>query len=293
VFASQGLWKGAAFIVASELMFASMGAGVKLASQTLPNEVIVFLRNAIGLGILLPWLLQAGLGGIATRVAHLHLLRALAGVSAMYCFFYALAHLPLADGMLLKMTAPIFMPLIAWLWLRESATALAIAAVPVGFLGVGLVLKPDGAVQTAALIGLLGGLLAALAKVTVRRLTRSEPTARIVFYFAVLATLVSAVPMAWAWRTPNAEEWVVLGLIGLGGTLGQILLTRGYAAAPAARVSPFTYFSVVFAAVYGYLFWGETLDIFFVAGAALIAAAGLLALVGRRSVKPAVMAAGE
>jgi drug/metabolite transporter (DMT)-like permease len=279
--------------MASELMFASMGAGVKLASETLPNEVIVFLRNLIGMGILLPWLLHAGPGGIATRVFHLHLLRAVMGVSAMYCFFYALAHLALADGMLLKMTAPIFMPLIAWLWLRESASALAVLAVPLGFAGVALVLKPDGAVHAAALIGLLGGLLAAVAKVTVRRLTRSEPTARIVLYFAILATAVSAVPLLWAWRAPTPQEWLILGLIGLAGTLGQILLTLGYASAPAARVSPFTYFSVVFAALYGYVFWGETLDLWFVLGAGLIAVAGLLAISGRAQARRAALATEE
>ena len=64
-------------------------------------------------------------------------------------------------------------------------------------------------------------------------------------------------------------------------TSGQFLLTRGYAAASAAQVAPFTYFSVVFAAVYGYLFWEETLTAQFVAGALLVAVAGVMALRGR------------
>jgi drug/metabolite transporter (DMT)-like permease len=68
--------------------------------------------------------------------------------------------------------------------------------------------------------------------------------------------------------------------MGAMGTAGQLLLTRGYGVAPAAQVSPFTYFSVVFGAVYGYLFWGETLDWLFVAGASLIAFAGVMAVRG-------------
>lgn len=276
--------RGAAFIVASELMFASMGATVKAAALSgMPNELLVFLRNLVGLLLIFPLLLhRGGPANLRTRVPHLHLLRATMGVAAMYCFFYALSHLALADGMLLKMTAPIFMPIIAWLWLDERATPLAMVAVPLGFLGVALVLRPGADFNWVALIGLAGGALAAVAKVTVRRLSRTEPTTRIVFYFAVLGTLVSALPVTWAWQVPTLEQWTMVIGIGLLGTLGQILLTQGYAAATPARVGPFTYFSVVFGATYGYLFWGERLDWHFVAGALLIALAGMMALHGRR-----------
>ena len=280
---------GATLIVASELLFASMGAAVKLAAATLNNEMIVFMRNAVGLGLLVPLLLHNGtLGSLATRVPHLHLLRAAAGVAAMYCFFHALGHLQLADGMLLKMTAPLFIPMIAFLWLRELPGWLLILAVPVGFAGVLLVLDPGGEFKPAALIGLLGGMLAALAKVTVRRLTRTEPATRIVFYFSVLAMLISTLPLLWSWRTPTTDELGLLILVGATGTAGQFLLTRGYAAATAAQVAPFTYFSVIFAAIYGYLFWREVLSAQFLAGALLIAAAGIMALHRRATpVRPA------
>jgi drug/metabolite transporter (DMT)-like permease len=278
------LLRGALFIVASELMFASMGATVKAAALSgMPNEMLVFLRNLVGMLLIFPLLLhRGGPANLRTRVPHLHLLRATMGVAAMYCFFYALTHLALADGMLLKMTAPIFMPIIAWLWLNERATPLAMVAVALGFLGVALVLRPGGEFNWAALVGLAGGAFSAVAKVTVRRLSRTEPTARIVFYFALLGTFVSALPLAWGWQAPTPAQWPMVIAIGLLGTLGQILLTQGYAAATPARVGPFTYFSVVFGAAYGYLFWDERLEWYFVAGALLIAFAGMLALHGKR-----------
>jgi drug/metabolite transporter (DMT)-like permease len=284
----QNVVIGAALIVASELLFASMGAAIKLASATLNNEMIVFLRNAVGMSLLLPIVLRYGANAtLATRVPHLHLLRASAGVAAMYCFYHALSELGLAEGMLLKMTAPVFIPIIAFLWLREVPGRLLIVAVPVGFAGVLLVLDPRAEINPAALVGLLGGLLAALAKVTVRRLSRTEPATRVVFYFAVLAMLISSLPLVWAWRTPSLGELGLLILIGTAGTAGQFLLTRGYAAASAAQVAPFTYFSVLFAAGYGYLFWGELLSGQFVGGALLIAAAGVMALRRRRAVAAA------
>ena len=275
----QNVVLGASLILISELMFASMGASVKAISVELPNEMSVFMRNAIGLLFLSVWLFRHGPGQLKTRILHVHLLRASIGLSAMYCFFYALAQLPLAQGLLLKMTAPLFMPLIAYLWLKEQAPRLALLALPLGFAGVILVLEPGAAdFEWAALIGLAGGLLAAIAKVTVRRLGKTEPTYRVVFYFSLIATLISAVPLTWAWQTPEPRTWGLLIFMGAAGTLGQLLLTRGYAIANASQVAPFTYFSVLYGAAFGYLFWDEVLDIGFISGAVLIAIAGLLAI---------------
>ncbi len=285
----QNLPLGALLILLSELMFASMGATVKSVTAELPSEMAVFMRNLFGLMVLLPLLWRGGIDGLKTQITGLHLLRALAGVAAMYCFFYALSHLPLAEGMLLKMTAPLFMPLIAWQWLQEPLRRRVLLAIGFGFLGVVLVLNPHGGVNEVAGVGLLGGLLAALAMVTVRRLGRTESSLRVVFYFTFFSTLISSVPMLWSWQTPNQLQWILLFLIGALGTLGQLLLTRGYSIAAASNVSPFTYFSVIFGAIYGYLFWNETLNILFVAGALMIALAGVLALSSSHSQSAALI----
>jgi drug/metabolite transporter (DMT)-like permease len=274
----QNLLLGALLILLSELFFASMGATVKAVTAGLSSEMTVFMRNLFGLIILLPLVWRSGIGHLRTSAIHLHFLRAFAGVSAMYCFFYALANLPLAEGMLLKMTAPLFMPLIAWYWMSEPVQRVVLLAIGFGFLGVVLILNPRGEFNQVALIGLMGGLFASLAKVTVRRLGHSEPSVRVVFYFSTFSMLISLTPALWNWQTPTPAQWGLLILIGLLGTLGQLLLTRGYAIAAAASVSPFTYFSVVFGAVYGYLFWHEALSLQFIAGALIIALSGMLTL---------------
>lgn len=275
----QNLLQGALLILLSELAFASMGATVKAASASLPNEMLVFMRNLFGVALVLPLVWHGGGRTLlCTDNLGLHLLRAGSGLSAMYCFFYALGHLPLAEGMLLKMTTPLFIPLIAIAWLGERAAPLALWGLPIGFIGVLLVLAPDGEFNRVALIGLLGGALAALAKVSVRRLSHSEPTLRVVFYFALFGALASSVPLLWAWQSPSGSQWLLLLLLGVFGTTGQLLLTRGYAVATSGDVAPFTYFSVLFGTAYGYLLWGEIPRGHFVLGALLIAGAGLLAL---------------
>jgi drug/metabolite transporter (DMT)-like permease len=282
MYTQNALTLGAAFIVVGELCFATMGVGIRFVSAELPNEMIVFARNLVGLSLVAPWLLRRGVGNVATSIPALHLLRALAGVAAMYCFFYAIANLPLAEAMLLKLTAPVFMPLIAMLWLHERVTALLWLALGIGFCGVIVILDPNlaagsAAVSPVALVGLLGGILAALAKVTVRRLSRSEPPTRIVFYFALIAGTVSAVPLLWAWQTPSAMAMLWLLGIAVAATFGQLALTRGLSMAPASRMGAFGYFAVVFGAAYGALIWGEAVTWSLVAGSVLIAVAGLLA----------------
>lgn len=194
----QRLFQGAVLIVGAELMFACMGAAIRHVSADLNTGTVVFARNLVGLLLLAPLVSRAGIRGLATRVPHLHLLRGLAGLAAMYCFFYAIAHMPLANAMLLKLTAPLFIPLVALAWLGERFTWHVVAALMAGFVGVAFILTPDFArMAPVAMIALLGGLLAAVAKVTVRRLSATEPAARTVFYFTVTGTAVSLVPLLW------------------------------------------------------------------------------------------------
>jgi drug/metabolite transporter (DMT)-like permease len=276
--------RGALSIIAAELMFVSMGASIRGVANELPNADIVFFRNMVGVLVLLPWLLRHGGTSLRTRVPHLHLLRGVAGLSAMYCFFYAIANIPLAEAMLLKLSSPLFIPLVALVWLGESVPWRVRAALMVGFLGVALILRPDfGNVSSVAFIGLLGGLFAAVAKVTVRRLSRTEPISRIVFYFALTGTLISVVPLFWYWQMPSARAFGWLLAIGAFATLGQLLLTRGLALAPAARMGTFGFFAVVFAALFGWLFWDEVLRYTTVVGSILVILAGIGASAGRSS----------
>jgi drug/metabolite transporter (DMT)-like permease len=279
------LLSGALFIVAAELMFACMGATIRLLSADMNNGMLVFARNLVGLGLIGALAAGSGWSRLRTRVPHLHLLRGAAGLGAMYCFFYAIAHMPLANAMLLKLTAPLFMPLVALAWLGERFTWHVVAALSIGFLGVAIILVPDfSTLAPVAAIALLGGALAAVAKVTVRRLSATEPTSRIVFYFAAIGTGISLIPLTWLWQTPAQDSLLWLLVLGLFATAGQLLLTRGMACAPAARLGPFTFFSVVFGAVLGWLFWDEVLGWATLAGTLLVLTSALLVGRGQRPV---------
>lgn len=278
----QSLVIGAVFILVSEFFLASMGAIIKTLSRDLPSETIVFFRNLFGLLVLAPFLLRRGPAPLRTRVMHLHLVRAAAGLAGMYCFFYAIGHVKLADAMLLKFTVPLFIPVVAYLWLSERFHRRSVAALTLGFAGVLLILKPAGDMNWVLLIALAGSFFAAVAKTAVRRLAGTEPASRIVFYFALIGTFVSAVPVAFAWKTPTTDQWLALLSLGPLATLGQLCMTRGYAAAPASEVGLFSFSAVLYGAAYGWLFWGELWNWMSLLGAVLVGAAGAMMLRGER-----------
>ena len=271
--------RGALLMVTSALLFAAMGEAVKMASAHLSNTMVVFFRNALGLVALAPWLLTLGAKGLRTTAWREHFVRGLAGLASMYCYFYAIAELGLSEAILLNYSLPLFMPLIARAWLGEQVPARLWRALGLGFLGILLILRPGvGVFRPAALAALGAAVLAALAQVGVRRLTRTEPIARIVFYFALISTVVSAVPVLPNWTTPEGGLWIVLVAMGVLATVAQLVMTQAYAHAPAAQVGPFIYSSVVFAGLMDWWLWGRLPDLAFVAGALLVCAAGMLAL---------------
>jgi drug/metabolite transporter (DMT)-like permease len=277
----QDLRHGALFMVLSAALFAGMSAGIKAASAELPNAMVVFFRNAVGLAVLLPWLLRDGLRGLETRDLGGHVVRGLAGLAAMYCFFYAIAHLRLADAVLLNQSVPLFIPLVGSLWLGETFPRHLLGVLALGIVGILLILRPGtGLFTLASLVGLASAMLAAVAQVGIRRLTRTEPVTRIVFYFGLIGSVVSAGPAALAWRPPSPALWGVLFAIGGFATFGQLALTRAYAHAPAAHVGPFIYAGPVFAGLLDWAIWGSLPDALFVLGAALVVAAAVLMLRG-------------
>lgn len=274
---SQSLAHGATAMILSSLAFAVMGVCIQICAQTLPNGMVVFFRNLSGLVFLSPLLLSGGLAMLKTTHLRQHLVRGVAGLTSMYCFFYAIGHMPLADAILLNYTLPLFIPVVESIWLGEPFPLKLAAPLVLGFLGVVIVLQPGrGIVTAAAILGLLAGLLSAVAQTGVRQLTKTEPTVRIVIYFAMMGTSISALGLPFVWVTPAPTLWVVIVLLGLSATTGQLLMTKAYSYAPASQIGGFVYTGVIFAALLDWLRLGHTPSSRFFLGATLVMAAGAL-----------------
>lgn len=272
---------GAAYAIGSAALFASMAVLVKLTHGQLTNEQAVFIRSLVALSVIGPWLLiRHGTVGLRTHRPWDHFIRAFIGVVTMYGFFYAIRNLPLATAMLLNYSTPLYLPFISLLWLNERPGFWVYPGAAIGIAGVACVLNPgaNGWVSFPALIGALSGFGAALAMASVRRMTDTEPTTRIVFFFSLLATLMSALPLPWRWLDPSPQMWLVMIAAGLLAAFGQLALTKAYSYAPAAQIGPVIYTSVIFSALWGWAIWDDVLSGRFILGTVLIVLGSALAL---------------
>ncbi|MEP4372556.1 MAG: EamA family transporter [Alloalcanivorax venustensis] len=276
-------FKGALLLVPGEGLLAVMAAMIKHLSDTLPVEMIVFGRNLIGLAVLLPVLVASGgIRDLRTSHLRLHFIRGFTGVTAMFCFFFTIAHIPLAEAVLVKMTVPFFLPLVAWLWLKDRISGYTWAAIVLGFVGVGVILRADeGVVDPVMLVALAGAAIMSVAKVSIRRMAASEPPHRVVFYFSLFATLLSALLLLRVQQMPTGTEMLWLLAIGSVAIAGQFAMTTAYQLARPGQVGVYNYSAVVWAALLGWLFWGETLVLSTVLGTLLIIGAGIWNLKSR------------
>lgn len=264
-------------LMLSAFLFSIMGVCIRYASYTLDNYTIVFFRNFVGIFIFLPLIFNKGIGFFKTQKLWMHTWRAVVGLTAMYGFFYAIAHLKLSNAMVFTYSSPIFIPLIAWLFLKEKITLSMLIAAGLGLFGVICVAKPDsGMFNQISMIGLSASFLAAMAFVTVRALTSTEPPERIVFYFCFIGTLISAIPMFWMIRPYTVKELAFLIGAGLLANISQMFMSYAYKLAPAGQIGPVNYIAIIFAGTWGFLFWGEIPDHYSLIGFGFILVAIIL-----------------
>lgn len=258
-------------LTTSALLFSIMGICIRYASHTVDNYTIVFFRNVVGLILFLPFIFKQGIGFVKTEKLWMHTWRSIVGLAAMYGFFYAIAHLKLSNAMVFTYSSPIFIPVIAWLFLKEKITIAMLCAAVLGFIGVFFVAKPDqGLLNWISVIGIASSLLASMAFVTVRALTQTEPPERIVFYFCLIGSALSVIPMFWMWRTYHVKELFFLIGAGMLANVSQIFMSHAYRLAPAGQIAPVNYMAIIFAGVWGFLLWDEVPDLYSVIGFCII-----------------------
>ena len=280
-------------MLASAFFFALMGVCVKLLGGRIPVAEVVLARGVVSV-VLSWWLLRrAGVPPWGTRRVLL-VWRGVIGTFALLCVYQALALLPLGAATVLQYSYPTITALLAWLSLGEPIGKRVLLAVALGWLGVLLLVHPAALLPAVALgparplpplavvVALLGALSTALAYVSVRSLRHSEHPLVIVFYFPLVA-LVLCLPVVLLHPVmPSPLELLWLLGVGVFTQLGQVFLTQGLVALPAAQATAISYVQVLFAVVWGWLLFGEALDGVTLAGALLVLAATLVSQRGWR-----------
>lgn len=269
------LIKGALLLLLAEACFAGIGALVKYSSGLASEAQIVFFRNAFALLLMLPFLYTYGLRLLKTNRWYLHAFRALTGLVSMYCFFYVLGQLPLAQAMAILLLSPFIVPVIARIWLKESPSHITLIAIILGFVGVLLALPtPAAELKWVLLIALIAACLVAITKTTIRAMASTEPAVRTVFYFSLLTAIFSVIPLPFYWQPLEWQAWCAFIGMGALAAIGQLAMTQAYTLAPASDIGMWTYSSVIFAGFFGYFFWQEPVTMSWLAGVLVIFYAG-------------------
>ncbi|MEZ5568541.1 MAG: DMT family transporter [Halioglobus sp.] len=254
-------------------------AATKFASGVASTAAIVTVQYLVCTLLCLPRILRAGSGNLRCRHLGLHLLRGVAGVLGFYLFYASLQHIPLVDAMLLRQSAPLVVPLVLWIWLRETIPPAAWLPLLAGFCGIAVILRPSPeGLSLWHAGGLASAVTLAVSMVATRRLAATEPTSRILFYYVVLS-LACVTPFAIGdFAHIPALGWLAMLYIGAAIYWTLELYTRAYGMAPTALIAPINYFAVVLAAFWGWVFWRQVPDAWSLAGSVLVMGGGLLTI---------------
>ena len=275
----------------SVLLFAVMSTLVRSIGESVPLGQVVFFRSTFAILPIMVIYAWRGELGAAVRTGRPlgHVGRGLISVASMFLNFAALARLPLIDATAISFASPLITVALAALILKEPVRVYRWSAVAVGFVGVIVMLWPylnlAGLVAAGSAASTVGAACAVTAAFTnsgsviqTRRLTDSETTASIVFYFSLICALAGLVSLPFVWSPPSTAELAALIAIGVLGGLSHILLTESYRYAPASVVAPFDYVALLWAFFFGYLLFGEIPTYYVYAGAAIVAASGLFVI---------------
>jgi len=279
---------GIALKVLSALIFTMMSATLKTLTARYPVGEVVFFRSSFALMPLLAWLAWEGdlINAVRTRNVVGHFKRGFIGTGGMFLGFAAISYLPLHDAIAIGYASPLIVVILAALLLQEKVRAYRWSAVAVGFIGVLIMLSPYLKIETftggmnagptlGALCAFLGAFCSAGAMIQVRRLTATETTGAIVFYFFILASALSFCTMLFGWHRPDAVDLGLFVISGILGGIGQILVTQSYRHADTSVIAPFEYTTMIWALLFGWFVFGDLPTTTMLIGAAIVAATGV------------------
>ena len=271
--------KGILLIVIAFLCIAIMSTFGKAAAD-LPTGPLVFFQNGISLLLFAPFILRHGTKELRTTRLGLHVVRALTGLLSQALFFIAVKNIALVDAVLLANAAPLFIPIVALLWMRIAIRPAVIASLLVGFVGVIMILKPSAELlkDPAALIAISAAAFSAVALVSVNALSSTDKSNTILFYYFFISTIATLPFTFMQWQTPQGNQWMYLLGVGVFMALGQLFIILAYKHASAAQIAPFNYSVVIFSGIIGWMVWHTALDMTALLGIALVCAGGIASI---------------
>lgn len=270
--------KGILYVITAAFGFSMMSVFVHLAGD-LPVFQKAFFRNVVALIFVTGIMLKRKIGFVPDKKNVPALLgRSFFGTVGLLCNFYAIDKLVLADANMLNKLSPFFAIVFSIFLLSERPTAVQVLSVFAAFVGSAFIIKPSlgGYAVFPAIVGATGGMGAGLAYTFVRYLGgKGENSFRIIFFFSAFSSLVCIPFMLAEFEPFSLKALIFLICAGISASVGQFGITKAYVCAPAKEISVYDYTQVLFAALFGFLIFGQIPDFLSVIGYCLICGAGI------------------
>ena len=267
--------RGILWMFLSTLVFSVLNLVIKVLTETYPLVEVVWARfifNVLFLIILfhrrLPRLM-------VTQRPGRQLIRSVHMCIVTLCIFTSLHLVPLADFTAMMFVAPIFVTMLSMPLLGERVGARRWAAVLAGFSGAMIIARPNlGILQPTAIVPLVTAAMLALYYISTRWVSRTDSAMTTLVYTPLAGAVVFSVWVPFVWVTPDLEGWFLMVIIGLLGIGAHFTLIKAFEAAPAATVTPFNYLGLLWATIFGFVFFSDLPDGWTLLGAAIIVASG-------------------
>ena len=287
-------------MLAATVLFALSSAIAKWQVAIYPVGEVMFLRSFSSLivcaAIVLP---ITGFSVFATQRPRDHLARGLSQSISQTFTVIAFSLMPLAGAIAINFSAPLWAALLSVIWLKERAGRARWTALLTGFLGVLIVADPGAdSLTLGAVFALANAVMYGSVTVAVRGMTATESTNTLLMWQMVTIAVIHTFLLLFGFRWPTPGDAAMLAVSGVANALGQYLWTRALHLAPAAAVSPFYYFLLVWALVIGFVAWGDVPTVGLLTGSAIVVASGLFLLWhetgrGRRSTQSGIALRAE
>jgi drug/metabolite transporter (DMT)-like permease len=275
--------RGAALVSAGSLTLVLMAILIKFLGVRISSFQILFFRSAIGFLCLLPLFARDPWEPFRTKRPGMHFVRGAVGSVGNMCFFWTITTMLLADAMALQFSRPLFMIPLAFFLLGEWAGRRRAMLAVIGFVGILLYARPFTAgFDPNAVVGALGAIFGGLVVVCIKRLATTEPTRIIMFYYAFWTAVFAAVPAVALWVWPTFPEFMLLVVVGFLGIGGQGMITHGLSMGDATALVPLDYSRVLYAAVLGFIIFGEVPASWSLLGMTLILGSSIALVLGER-----------
>ncbi len=277
--------KGIIFILISWLFLTSVVALARIVSSRTSVPTVLFFQNCVSMLVMLPWIVKAGLDSLRLNKIGVLAIRALAGYSGYAFTFLAVQRISLVNTVLLSNSAPLFIPLVIWLWKRVKISKGLWVGIIIGFIGIGFILKPGREMFNFGAIFAIGSaIMLSISTIAQRRLVKTEPVRTILFYYFVIGTILSIPFCIDQWKPLDGQTFGLLILIGILFVTGQIFFLNALRYEKPSFLSSFNYSSVVYGAIIQWALWGILPTWMTVVGIIIVCTGGIITIVHGKGV---------